>query len=136
MTRYAFEFQNRYRPMLAALGVFPGTAWVDVDDDGVHAKFGLIGAEITYDNIEYVCVSGPYLAVKAIGPRLSFADQGMTMGTTTAGGVCIKVKQPIKGLDPTGNLLHPGLTVTVVDREGFAADVRRRAGLPEPSSED
>lgn len=73
--------------------------------------------------------SRPARAYRAIGPRGSLTDRGLTFGTTTAGGVCLCVAEPIHGLDPFGLVAHPGLTVTVADREGFAAAVRRAAGL-------
>lgn len=133
MTRYPFAFQTRYRPTLSAIGVFSNTAWVDVDEDGIHARFGLISADIEYNNVSDVELSGPYSAIKAIGARISLADKGMTMGTTTTRGVCLKFKEPILGMDPTGRLRHPGLTVTVADPEDFADDVRARAGLPSPT---
>jgi hypothetical protein len=39
------------------------------------------------------------------------------------------MREPVRGIDPFGAVPHPGLTVTVEDREGFAAHVRRVAGL-------
>lgn len=133
MTRYPFAFQSRYRPTLSAIGVFSNTSWVDVEDDGIHARFGLISADVDYDNISDVELTGPYSAIKAIGARVSLADRGLTMGTTTMRGVCLRFKEPILGIDPTGTLKHPGLTVTVADTADFVDDVRARAGLPIPT---
>ena len=73
--------------------------------------------------------TGPYTAVKAIGARGSFADRGATFGTTTAGGVCVEFRDPVKILDPSGLVLHPGLTMTLQDLDEFEAAVRNYAGL-------
>ncbi len=80
-------------------------------------------------NIKCVQRTGPYAALKAIGARGSFTDRGATFGTTTAGGVCVEFKQPVKILDPSGIILHPGLTLTVADLDGFEQAVRDLAGL-------
>jgi hypothetical protein len=128
-TRYPFRFDRRYRTLLAALGVRPTTAWVDVDDETVAARFGPWRCETPTSNVADVCLTGPYLAVKAIGTRLSRTDRGLTFGTSTVGGVCLLMREPVRGIDPFGAVPHPGLTVTVEDREGFAAHVRRVAGL-------
>ena len=127
--RYPFHFDARFRPFLFAIGVRPATAWVEVGEEGVVARFGPWRVAIAADNIADACLSGPYLAVKAIGARVSFADQGLTFGTTTRGGVCLLLRRPVPGIEPSGLVRHPGLTVTVADREGFAAHVRAVAGL-------
>ncbi len=128
-TRYPFHFDARYRPLLALLGVRPSTAWVDVDEDRVLARFGHWRVSIGAGNIADVCPSGPYLAVKAIGARLSRTDSGLTFGSTTRGGVCLLLREPVAGIEPFGAVRHPGLTLTVADPEAFAAHVRRMAGL-------
>ncbi|WP_239155011.1 hypothetical protein [Amycolatopsis sp. FDAARGOS 1241] len=58
-------------------------------------------------------MTGPFHAVRALGPRLSLADHGLTLGTSTARGVCIRFHHAVPGLDPFGLLRHPALTVTV-----------------------
>jgi hypothetical protein len=128
-TRYPFHFDRRYQVGLTALGVLPATAWVDVDEERIFARFGPWSCATTTDNVIDVCESGPYLAVRAIGARLSSTDRGLTFGTTTRGGVCLLLREPITGLDPLGKIKHPGVTLTVADTEGFAAHVRRVAGL-------
>lgn len=80
-------------------------------------------------NIKCVQQTGPYSALKAIGARGSFADRGATFGTTTVGGVCVEFKQPVKILDPSGIIVHPGLTLTVADPDAFEKAVRELAGL-------
>jgi hypothetical protein len=127
--RFEFRFQKLYVPMLAAIGVTPGTAHVVITDDRLVARFGPWLVSTALSNIVDVCETGPYTAVKAIGARLSMSDRGLTFGSTTEGGVCLSFDNPVTGLDPLGVMRHPGLTVTVDDPEGLVAAVRTAAGL-------
>lgn len=127
--QFDFEFQRGLGALLGFLGVFPSTAHVTIGDGRLVAHFGPWSCETGLDNIVDVQVSGPYKAHRAIGPRGSMTDRGLTFGTTTAGGVCLRFREPVHGLDPFGAIDHPGLTVTVADREGFAAAVRSAAHL-------
>lgn len=127
--RFGFRFQTLYLPMLAAIGVTPATAKVVLTEDRLVARFGPWLCSTALSNVVDVSRSGPYLAAKAIGARLSRTDRGLTFGTTTEAGVCVTFEKPVTGLDPLGVLRHPGLTVTVEDIEGFVAGVRLAASL-------
>jgi hypothetical protein len=127
--QFDFAFDDTTRLLLALIGVVPSTAHVTLDGDRLVARFGPWSCETTVDNVVSVEITGPYRAYRAIGPRSSFVDRGLTFGSTTAGGVCLCFREPVRGLDPFGAVAHPGLTVTVADREGFAAAVRAAAGL-------
>jgi hypothetical protein len=80
-------------------------------------------------NVHAVSLTGPYQWYRAIGPRLSLSDHGLTFGTTTARGVCLQLRDPVPGIDPIGLIRHPNLTLTVADPQRFAATVRHYAGL-------
>jgi hypothetical protein len=127
--QFDFAFDRLTRPLLAVIGVVPSTAHVTLDGDRLVARFGPWSCETTVDNVVSVELTGPYRAYRAIGPRASMADRGLTFGSTTAGGVCLCFREPVHGLDPFGAVAHPGLTVTVADRDGFATAVRAAAGL-------
>ena len=127
--RFEFEFEGRFRPFLALLGVTPGTALVTLTPERLVAHFGQWTCETPIDNIRDVCRTGPYRWYTAIGPRGSFVDRGLTFGTTTAGGICVLLREPVPGLAPVGSLRHPGITVTLADPDRFVASLRRRAGL-------
>jgi len=127
--RFDFRFQTLYLPMLAAVGVTPATAHVVVTDERLVARFGPWLCSTSLSNIVDVCRTGPYVAVKAIGARMSLADRGLTFGTTTEAGVCITFDKPVTGLDPLGVLRHPGLTVTLEDVDGFVAAITASAAL-------
>jgi hypothetical protein len=43
--------------------------------------------------------------------------------------VCVLFHEPVTGLEPFGRIRHPGLTVTVADRQGFADALTAAAAL-------
>lgn len=122
MATHAFRFDPAFRAPLALLGVRPSTARVVVGEEELDARFGPWRLRTPLANVRDVQVSGPYSALKAIGPRASFADRGVTFGSSTAGGACVRFHEPVGAL--VGPLVrHPGLTVTVADPEALVADL-------------
>ena len=132
--QFEMAFDPRFRLPLATLGVTPATAHVTVTAGRLVACFGPWTCRTTPANVRAVDVTGPYRWYRAIGPRLSLADHGLTFGTTPARGVCLLLREPVPGIDPLGLLRHPGLTLTVADPGRFAATVRHYAGLPAPGN--
>jgi hypothetical protein len=128
--QFEMAFDPRFRLPLAALGITPATAHVTVTADRLVACFGPWTCRTTPANVQAVRLTGPYRAYRAIGPRLSLADHGLTFGTSTARGVCLLLREPVPGIDPFGMIRHPGLTLTVAQPHRFAATVRDYAGLP------
>jgi hypothetical protein len=126
--RFTFAFDGRFKPLLRLLGVSPSNADVEIGDHDLSARFGKVRFETPLDNIESVELSGPYHWWKAIGIRTSLTDRGLTFGSSLE-GVCLKLKEPLPAKPRFGKFEHPGLTVTVEDRDGFAAAVRAAAGL-------
>ena len=126
--RFAFEFDSRYTAALALMGVTPGRAYVEVGSDVLRARFGPAGVRTPLSNVVSAQLTGPYRAYRAIGIRMSLSDRGVTFGSTTAGGVCISFAEPVRGIDPAHWLRHPGLTVTVADREGLVRAISAVAG--------
>src|SRR4051812_12504578 len=108
MSDFVFHFDPRYRFLLAGLGVRESNALVRVDEHGLAARFGPWRCATTLDNVVGAEVTGPYSPIKAIGPRLSMKDRGLTFGTNAERGVCIRFREPVAGLEPTGLLRHPG----------------------------
>ena len=51
--------------------------------------------------------------------------QALTFGTTTRGGVCLRFREPVAGIDPWGRIRHPGLTLTVAEPELVTEVVNR-----------
>ncbi|MGH8910328.1 MAG: hypothetical protein ACRD0K_28495 [Egibacteraceae bacterium] len=120
--RFEFSFSGRYRAVSLLFGVTPRTAYVDVSDERILARFGPWSVCTPLANVAGTQITGPYWALKTIGPaRLSLADRGLTFATNTRRGLCICFRDPVSGIEPTGCLHHPALTVTVSDIDGLAA---------------
>ena len=86
---------------------------VCVDQSIIDVRFGPWRVTTPLSNVASVDVTGPYAAWKVLGARLSLADRGLTFGTTTRAGACLTFREPVTGIEPTGLLRHPSLTVTV-----------------------
>jgi hypothetical protein len=125
--RFPFAFAKGTAKFLLLWRVRPSTAYVDVTASEFHARFGRLRASTPLQNIASAEVTGPYRAVRAIGPRLSLTDKGATFGSTAAGGVCLHFHEPIRALFPFA--MHPALTVTVADPEALVALLRRRTAV-------
>ena len=125
--RFPFRFDPAFRLPLALLGVRPSTARVRVGDD-LDIRFGRFRLSTPWSNVAGAEVSGPFKAHRAIGPRLSLADRGVTFGTSTRRGVCIRFHRPVGALLGERRLRHPGATVTVADPDGLQAAIADRLG--------
>ncbi len=118
--RFGFTFTRAYRIAAAPFGIRPATAWVEVNDTELRARFGPWRLTTARENVVAAEPSGGYTFVKTAGPaHLSFADKGLTFATNPDHGVCLRFEEPVPVLDPTGRLRHPGLTVTVTDHAGL-----------------
>lgn len=94
---------------------------MEVTDGRLIARYGFWQLETDVANIESTEVSGPYRLLTTIGPaHLSLSDRGLTFASNRRRGLCIRFREPVPGLEPTGRLRHPGLTVTVADVDGLA----------------
>jgi len=114
---FPYRFETVTKCLLRPLGVRPDRDGVRVDADRLVATFGPLHVSVERANITSAQATGPYRFITAIGPRLSFADHGLTFGTTTRGGVCIVFDEAIRRV--IGPWDHPGLSLTVEDREGL-----------------
>lgn len=123
--RYSFDFDAAYRVAALPFGVTPRTAYVEVDGDVLRVRFGLWRLETTRANIKEANLSGDYAFVKTAGPaHLSFSGRGVTFATNGRVGICLQLHEPVMGIDPTGRILHPGVTLTVTDTDGLLAWAR------------
>ncbi len=125
--RYGFDFDHRFARRLSILNIRPDTCHLTLAPEGLRVRFGLWTVRTPLDNVAGAEITGPYSAWKAVGPHLSLADRGLTFGTSTARGVCIRFHTPVTGLDPLGLLRHPGLTVTLADPATVARRLNRIA---------
>lgn len=123
--RFGFAFAPRYRLPARAFGIGPASAWVDVGDGSLVARFGPWRVSTPLANVTDASVTGPYAFAKTAGPaRLAVTDRGLTFATNGDRGVLIRFRTPVRGLDPLGVLRHPELTVTVIDSDRLAELLR------------
>jgi hypothetical protein len=116
---FPYRVDWRFAPLWLAVGVRPGHdgVHVDLEENRFRATFGLIRAETTLDNVVGGHITERYRWYTAIGPRLSFVDDGLTFGTNRDRGVCVHFRQSIPHV--LGRKPHSALTVTVADCEGL-----------------
>lgn len=125
---FRFDFESLYRPVVLAFGVTPATAKVTLTDDRmIRARFGFVSLETPATNVAGIEFSGDYRWWRAIGVRMSLTDRGLTFGTSTKKGVCLRFVEPVLPAPSLFGTRHPGLTLTLEDPEGFkeAVDAAR-----------
>jgi len=120
---FPFQFSSPIHKRVASLfGITPANSGVDVADGHLLVRYGRWSVRTPLANIRGTEITGPYTTVKTIGPgRMSFVDRGLTFASNGERGLCICFHEPVPGLEPTGRLRHPALTVTVADVDGLAA---------------
>jgi hypothetical protein len=118
---FEFEFAPSYRRTARLFGISPDRALVTVTDRELRARYGPWFVSTPRDNIVEVRVTGPYRWLKTAGPaRLGVTDRGLTFASNGEHGVELHFREPIAGLEPTGRLRHPNLTLTVADYAALA----------------
>jgi len=119
--RFPFKFDARLAPAAAVFGVVPSRAYVEIDGSDLFVRFGPWSLRTPLANVRDTEPSGPYRWWKIAGPaHLSLADRGITFATTTAGGLCVRFREPVAAGLPTDRLRHPAATVTVADPPALA----------------
>jgi hypothetical protein len=126
--RFEFAFAPSYRAPARALRITPESAWVEVGQGRLDARFGRWRVRTPLTNVADAEVTGPYAFWKTAGPaRLAITDRGLTFATNGDRGVLISFRKPVRGLEPLGVIRHPELTVTVAEVERLAELLRPRA---------
>lgn len=122
---FPFRFDQRYQLAGLLFGIAPPTASVRVTTSDLAVRFGPWYLRTARDNIASLTTTGPYRLVKTLGPpHLSLADRGLSCVTNPDEGLCILFHEPVAGIEPTGLLRHPGVTVTVSNCERLAATLQ------------
>lgn len=133
---FPYRFELRYAPLWAPLLARPGRDGVTVTEESFRATFGLLALETARSNVIGGHVTEGYRWFKAIGPRLSRVDDGLTFGTNTDRGVCVHFREPVPRV--IGFKPHSALTVTVADCDGLVRTIGettpRASGGTEPDS--
>ncbi|MGH4008043.1 MAG: hypothetical protein ACRDTH_07770 [Pseudonocardiaceae bacterium] len=124
---FPFRFTTPYRVAGLLFGITPSTAMAQVGGGELGVRFGPWRIRTSLANVTSTAVTGPFGFLKTAGPaHLSLADRGLTMATNGARGLCITFREPIPGIEPTGILRHPAITLTVADCWGLAAVLTAR----------
>ena len=125
MQQFSFRFEPAYRAAALMFGVTPRSATIAVSDTELRVRFGPWRLVTPLANITSVSITGPYAFVKTAGPaRLTLSDRGLTFATNHERGVFVEFARPVPGIEPTGRLLHPNLTLTAADCPGLARALR------------
>lgn len=128
--RFEFRFAPAYRCLARVFGVTPRTAWVEVGEETLEARFGPWRVRTKLTNIAGVAVTGPYAFAKTAGPaRLALTDRGLTFATNGDQGVLVTFRAAVPGLMPLSLLRHPELTLTVAEVDGLASLLRARTAV-------
>lgn len=114
---FPYDCDRRFTAIWGLAGVRPGRHGVTVGESTLTATYGLLSLETPLDNVAGGHITEGYRWWTAIGPRLSFVDDGLTFGTNTRRGVCIHFDEPVHRV--LGFRDHSALTVTVADCEGL-----------------
>lgn len=121
---FPYRFDRFVAVLLRPIGVDPDRDGVHVDADHLRATFGRFAVEVPLSNVAAAEVTGPYLFIKAIGPRGSLADHGLTFGTSTHGGTLIHFHDPIPRVVAPWD--HPNITLTVTAPAALAQLISQR----------
>ena len=125
--RFEFAFAPAYRWPGALFGVRPSTAWVEVGESELEARYGPWRAATPLSNIVEVAITGPYAYFKTVGPaRLAITDRGLSFTPNGDRGVLLRFAEPIPGLDPVGLIHHPELTLGVAEPERLVTCLNAR----------
>lgn len=120
------NFPYRYDARMAPLWLpfrWPGEQGVRLTADGRFiARYGPFRVEAPLSSVADAHITGPYRWWTAVGPRLSFVDDGLTFGTNANAGVCVHFVPPIHRV--IGFKDHSALTVTVADPDGLVAALK------------
>jgi hypothetical protein len=120
MERFDFRFAAAYRLAARPFGITPESAWVEVHDDYLVARYGPWRLRTTLANISAVAITGPYRFYRTAGPaRLGITDGGLTFASNGDRGVLVSFRERIPAIDPLRLIRHPELTVTVADVNGL-----------------
>jgi hypothetical protein len=112
---YPYQFDRRFRPVAAPEPSPGGMASPSPTMSSLSQPSRTPGTPLQND----AHVTGPYRWWTAVGPRFSFADDGLTFGTNPHAGLCIHFHNKIKRV--IGFRDHSALTVTVADPHALEA---------------
>ena len=120
---FPYRLDNRWKAMFVVLRVGADDGVTITADGRLVATYGRFTVDNPLDNIDHTQVSGPHRWYTAVGPRLSFSDDGLTFGTNHQRGLCIEFIEKVPRVIGFKN--HSALWVSVADPEALAAAIGR-----------
>ncbi|HSZ35745.1 MAG TPA: hypothetical protein VK773_01540 [Acidimicrobiales bacterium] len=127
--RFGYAVDRRFLPVLLPIGLRRSKDGVTITDDGsVNVTFGVLSLRTQLDNVTESHITRDYRWWTAIGPRMSFVDDGLTFGTNARAGVCMHFRERVPSLLRRQG--HSALTVTVEELEGLVAALAGPADQP------
>jgi hypothetical protein len=101
---FSFRFTPAYRLAGLPFMVTPGRCAATVDESELSVRFGLWAVRTELANVCSSELIGPFSFLKTAGPaHLSLADRGLTFATNPDRGLCIRFREPVAGIEPTGS---------------------------------
>lgn len=127
---FAFRFSTAQRVVGVPFGVVPFTTGVRLDDGGLRVRYGPWRLSTSLDNIAGATRTSGFTVAKTAGPpHLSFSDRGVSFTPNAEAAVCLTFHRPVKGIDPTGLITHPGATLGLADIDGFLGRLEELTGI-------
>ena len=111
---FPIRIERRYRWFLWFFGVKPENSYVELGET-VEAHFGWSHVATPVSNITRWSIEGPWLAITALGVRMSIRHGDLTFAGTPVGGVRVDFRDRVR----YWRFRLPALYVTVEDLEGF-----------------
>lgn len=125
-TRYPIRIGSRSRLFLrVAFGVTPERAWVELDGEMVHVRFGRWELGVPMSTVTHWRIEGPWRWITAIGLRRSLRGGDLSFAGSARGGVRLDFREPVRW----GSLAVPAVYYGVEDLERFAAELTA-LGIP------
>ena len=117
---FPFRFTPAYLAAGAPFGITPATSGVRLDQRGLRVQYGPWRLVAELDNIAGAVRTQDFAFLKTAGPpHLSFSDRGVSFTPNGDLAACLTFHRPVKGIDPTGIIKHPGATLGVRDVDAF-----------------
>ena len=124
--RFEFRWDPAHRRVARLFGITPERAEVTLKDGVLDVRYGRWRLRTPAANIARIRTEGPYAFLKTAGPpRLGITDRGITFASNGERGLRLDLHDPVPGIEPTGHLRHPNVTLTVIDPEGLLAALRQ-----------
>lgn len=118
MRRFPIRIGRRSRGLVRVLfGATSDTAWAEIGDDGVRARFGRFAFATDRPNLDAWRIEGPFRWITAIGVRRSIRHGDVSFAGSPHGGVRIDFRRPVRW----GPFRVPAFYIGADDLEALAA---------------